>query len=219
MAESIWPTIHAERQALADDLDDLSEQQWATRSLCTEWDVHDVLAHLLSAAKMTPPRFATRFAAAGFNFDKFAGKQVAIEGAGGPAVDPCGVPGGFLARDGTARTQGDLARRGVCARRGHPPPARHQAQLPAAVGRARTRVLREEQRDHRWPGPGHRADSQGERHRLLASAPARWSRGPRSRCCWPRPGAKWPWTTSPGRASGHFASVPDAPFARIVLDA
>jgi uncharacterized protein (TIGR03083 family) len=86
MAESIWPTIHAERQALADDLDNLSEQQWATRSLCTEWDVHDVLAHLLSAAKMTPPRFATRFAAAGFNFDKFAGKQVAIEGAAGPAA-------------------------------------------------------------------------------------------------------------------------------------
>jgi uncharacterized protein (TIGR03083 family) len=86
MAESIWPTIHAERQALADDLDQLSDQQWATRSLCTEWDVHDVLAHLVSAAKMTPPRFLTRFAAAGFNFDRFAGKQVSVEGAGGPAA-------------------------------------------------------------------------------------------------------------------------------------
>ncbi len=86
MAASIWPTIHAERQALADDLDQLSEEQWATRSLCSDWDVHDVLAHLLSAAKMTPARFMTRFAAAGFKFDRFAAEQVAAEGAGGPAA-------------------------------------------------------------------------------------------------------------------------------------
>lgn len=84
MAESIWPTIHAERAALADDVAGLSDEQWRTQSLCTEWTVHDVLAHLLSAAKMTPPKFAARFAGAGFNFDKFAGRQVAAEGAGGP---------------------------------------------------------------------------------------------------------------------------------------
>jgi uncharacterized protein (TIGR03083 family) len=86
MAESIWPTIHAEREALAADLDDLTPDQWATQSLCSEWSVHDVLAHQLSAAKMTPPRFVSRFASAGFNFDKFASKQVAVEGAGGPAA-------------------------------------------------------------------------------------------------------------------------------------
>jgi len=86
MADSIWPTIHAERQALADDLSNLSAQQWATQSLCSEWDVHQVLAHLLSAAKMTPPKFFANFAAAGFNFDKFAAKQVAVEGTDGPAA-------------------------------------------------------------------------------------------------------------------------------------
>jgi uncharacterized protein (TIGR03083 family) len=80
----IWPTIHAERQSLADDLADLPAQRWSTPSLCTEWDVHDVLAHLLSAAKMTPPKFAAKFAAAGFNFDRFAAKEVAREGVGGP---------------------------------------------------------------------------------------------------------------------------------------
>jgi uncharacterized protein (TIGR03083 family) len=82
----IWPTIHAERESLADDLADLPAQRWSTPSLCTEWDVHDVLAHLLSAAKMTPPKFAANFAAAGFNFDRFAAKQVAREGAGGPTA-------------------------------------------------------------------------------------------------------------------------------------
>jgi uncharacterized protein (TIGR03083 family) len=82
----IWPTIHDERSALVDDLSGLSDEQWATPSLCAEWSVHDVAAHLVSAAKMTPPRFLVRFASAGFNFDKFAGRQVAVEGAGGPAA-------------------------------------------------------------------------------------------------------------------------------------
>jgi uncharacterized protein (TIGR03083 family) len=82
----IWPTIHAERQALADDLSALSDQHWQTASWCDGWTVHDVLAHLTSAAKMTPPKFASRFAAAGFNFDGFAARQVAREGAGGPAA-------------------------------------------------------------------------------------------------------------------------------------
>jgi uncharacterized protein (TIGR03083 family) len=86
VTDSVWPTIHAERRALADDLVGLTAEQWATQSLCSEWNVHQVLAHLLSAAKMTPPRFLTRFAAARFNFDRFAAKQVALEGAAGPAA-------------------------------------------------------------------------------------------------------------------------------------
>jgi len=86
MTDSIWPTIHAERHSLAEDLAGLTADQWATQSLCTEWDVHQVLAHLLSAAKMTPPKFFRRFAAARFNFDRFAANQVALESAGGPAA-------------------------------------------------------------------------------------------------------------------------------------
>lgn len=86
MAEDIWPMIHAERQALADDLTNLTDSQWETPSLCTEWTVHQVLAHLLSAARMTPPRFFARFAGAGFNFDRFAARQVARESAAGPAA-------------------------------------------------------------------------------------------------------------------------------------
>jgi uncharacterized protein (TIGR03083 family) len=80
----IWPVIHEDRQALADDLAGLSSEQWQTPSGCEGWSVHDVLAHLLSAAKMTPPKFFRRFTAAGFNFERFAAGQVALEGAGGP---------------------------------------------------------------------------------------------------------------------------------------
>lgn len=86
MTESIWPTIHAERRSLADDVTNLGEREWSTRSLCDEWTVHDVLAHLTSAALMTPPRFFVRFAGAGFDFNRFAGRQVTREGAAGPAA-------------------------------------------------------------------------------------------------------------------------------------
>jgi uncharacterized protein (TIGR03083 family) len=84
MAESVWPTIHTERLALAADLEGLTPEQWKTPSLCAEWNVHEVLAHLLSAAKMTPPKFFGKFIGAGFNFNKFTAKQVALESAGGP---------------------------------------------------------------------------------------------------------------------------------------
>ncbi|MCW2601480.1 MAG: hypothetical protein JWM02_3309 [Frankiales bacterium] len=86
MADSIWPTIHAERRALADDLANLSAEQWNTPSLCADWTVHQVLAHQLSAAKMTPPKFFAKFASAGFNFNKYAAREVAAESAGGPAA-------------------------------------------------------------------------------------------------------------------------------------
>ena len=86
MTDSIWPTIRAECHSLADDLAALTSEQWATQSLCSEWNVHQVLAHLLSAAKMTPAKFFARFAAARFNFDRFAAKQVAVESAAGPAA-------------------------------------------------------------------------------------------------------------------------------------
>jgi uncharacterized protein (TIGR03083 family) len=86
MTDSIWPTVHAERASLAGDVADLSAEQWATPSLCAEWTVHQVLAHLLSAAKMTPPRFFAKFGAARFNFNNFTARQVALEGAGGPAA-------------------------------------------------------------------------------------------------------------------------------------
>jgi uncharacterized protein (TIGR03083 family) len=42
----IWPVIHAERKSLADDVRGLSDEQWATPSLCSKWTVRDVLAHM-----------------------------------------------------------------------------------------------------------------------------------------------------------------------------
>lgn len=84
MAETIWPTIHAERQALIDDLTGLPPDRWQTRSLAHPWTVHDVLAHLVAAAKMTPLRFFPGLAGVGFDFHRFMDKLVARERAGGP---------------------------------------------------------------------------------------------------------------------------------------
>lgn len=49
----VWAWVHAERAALAADLADLTEEQWATRSLCTELSVREVLAHLTAAGSLT----------------------------------------------------------------------------------------------------------------------------------------------------------------------
>ena len=86
MTESPWPTIHAERKALADDLTGVADGAWTTPSLCAGWTVHQMLAHQVATAKMTPPTFLAKFAASGFSFAKMADKAIAAEGAGGPAA-------------------------------------------------------------------------------------------------------------------------------------
>ena len=82
----LWAQIHAERKAILDDCANLTAEQWATPSLCAGWSVHDMLAHQLATAKMTPVSFLGHFAGSGFNFGKMANKDIAKEGAGGPAA-------------------------------------------------------------------------------------------------------------------------------------
>jgi uncharacterized protein (TIGR03083 family) len=79
MAASPWPLIHAERRALAGDLQPLAETQWATQSLCADWTVRDTLAHMTATAKMTPPRFFGKFIASGFRFNQMSANDVATE--------------------------------------------------------------------------------------------------------------------------------------------
>lgn len=50
----VWDRVHAERRALADDLEQLTDEQWRTASLCDGWSVHDVAAHLVANALATP---------------------------------------------------------------------------------------------------------------------------------------------------------------------
>lgn len=82
----IWPTIAAERGALADDLAGLREAQWDTRSLCAEWTVRDVVAHMSATATTTPPKFILGLAKAGFSFGKFVDSGIAAHRGPDPAA-------------------------------------------------------------------------------------------------------------------------------------
>ena len=85
MAGSQWPLIRAERVALIADLENVTDGQWSTPSLCAGWTVRDVLAHMTTTAKMTPPRFAGKLAGAGFRFNAMTAKGVSEELGATPA--------------------------------------------------------------------------------------------------------------------------------------
>jgi uncharacterized protein (TIGR03083 family) len=86
MSVDIWPVVHAERRALADDLAGLAPEQWRTPSLCAGWRVHDVLAHLVATAKETPRGFLAGMVGSGFRIDRLTEKRIAEERSGGPAA-------------------------------------------------------------------------------------------------------------------------------------
>jgi uncharacterized protein (TIGR03083 family) len=86
MAKSdVWPTIHSEREALAADLEALTDEQWATTSLCTDWAVRDVLAHMTATAKISPPQFFGKMITSGFSLKNLQTKDIATEKGGSPA--------------------------------------------------------------------------------------------------------------------------------------
>lgn len=56
--------VAAERMQLADELESLTPQQWATPSLCPGWTVRDVVAHLTLSTRESVPGVLWRFARA-----------------------------------------------------------------------------------------------------------------------------------------------------------
>jgi len=81
----VWPVIHSERKALASDLRSLEDAQWSTTSLCSEWTVRDVLAHMTATAKMSPPAFFGKLAGSGFSFNKVQAQGIAANKGGSSA--------------------------------------------------------------------------------------------------------------------------------------
>jgi len=80
--ESPWPTIHAERQALVDDLRSLDQKAWDSASLCEGWSVRDVVGHITATARLNPPAFFAAMAKAGFRFHRMTANNIARETAG-----------------------------------------------------------------------------------------------------------------------------------------
>jgi uncharacterized protein (TIGR03083 family) len=73
MAKSLdnhrWALAHAERAALADDLSGLNTEQWRHPTLCAQWDVEDVVAHLTAAASLNQWQWMRSMVGARFRAD------------------------------------------------------------------------------------------------------------------------------------------------------
>jgi uncharacterized protein (TIGR03083 family) len=50
--DDLWALAHAERTALEQDLSNLSAEQWQHPTLCGQWNVEQVVAHLTAAASL-----------------------------------------------------------------------------------------------------------------------------------------------------------------------
>jgi uncharacterized protein (TIGR03083 family) len=80
-----WALVHAERAALASDLAELAEQQWATQSLCDQFTVREVLAHLTAGASLNPVRWMAGVIRCRFDFDRQVAERLAEQMGAGPA--------------------------------------------------------------------------------------------------------------------------------------
>jgi uncharacterized protein (TIGR03083 family) len=70
MNNDVWPMVHAEREALIDDLAHLDDERWGQPSLCEGWTVHDVAAHLVDTARTTRLGFVVGLVRERFDFDR-----------------------------------------------------------------------------------------------------------------------------------------------------
>jgi uncharacterized protein (TIGR03083 family) len=92
---TIWKLIHSERVALADTLESLTPEQWATSSLCSEWSVQLAAGHVLAGAEQTGPNFMMGLVASGFRFNSMVGRDAKRLG---------GLPSGEIVQRLRART-------------------------------------------------------------------------------------------------------------------
>ncbi|MCC2591853.1 maleylpyruvate isomerase family mycothiol-dependent enzyme [Tessaracoccus sp. OS52] len=83
--DKFWALVHAERAALADDLEQLTETQWHHPTLCGEWDVEDVVAHLIAAASLGRWQWLRSMLAVGFRPDVHNQRRLAEHRGSTPA--------------------------------------------------------------------------------------------------------------------------------------
>src|SRR5215468_6950584 len=81
----VWATIDGERDALASDLSSCSPDAWATASLCDDWTIEEVVAHMIATSQMSAPKFFVKFTGSGFSLPKMQAKDIAAERGANPA--------------------------------------------------------------------------------------------------------------------------------------
>src|SRR3984957_11130906 len=67
--DQLWSLAYEERNALAEDLSGLSAEQWRHGTLCGQWDVEEVVAHLTAAASLNQCRWVRSMFGARFRVD------------------------------------------------------------------------------------------------------------------------------------------------------
>jgi uncharacterized protein (TIGR03083 family) len=80
----LMPMIHDERRSLSDFLGTLTPDQWSTPTWCDQWNVQQLVGHLVAAANITAPHFFAGIAKQGFSFDKFVDGDLRTFAAGTP---------------------------------------------------------------------------------------------------------------------------------------
>jgi uncharacterized protein (TIGR03083 family) len=149
--------VHAERAALIDDLVHLDAERWDEPSLCGEWTVHDVVAHLVDTARTTRLGFVVGLARARFDFDRQnargverergASRQEGVERVRRVAWRASPPPAPVACRVGEEVVHGEDIRRPLGLTRSYPAEAvvrslRLQTRTPASFGGARELVAR-----------------------------------------------------------------------------
>lgn len=69
---AVEEAVSAERRRLAGFAADLTDEQWATPSLCAAWTVRDVISHLGVTTRMSVPRLLRAALKARGSFDRIA---------------------------------------------------------------------------------------------------------------------------------------------------
>ena len=151
----VWALVHSERSALIDDLAALSDDQWATPSLCGDWTVHDVAAHLVGNAKTTRLGIVRAMVRARFDFDRQNGQGVERERGPTPDVTLARLrqvatrtstpPAPLDSRLVEEVVHGEDIRRPLGIKRAYPPEVvirslRYQARTPVSFGGAKQRI-------------------------------------------------------------------------------
>jgi uncharacterized protein (TIGR03083 family) len=81
----LWALVHAERTALAEDLSGLNAEQWRHGTLCGQWDVEEVVAHLIAAASLNQWRWVRSMLGARFRVDVHNQRRMDEHRGGTPA--------------------------------------------------------------------------------------------------------------------------------------
>lgn len=75
MTVDVWTHVAGERRMLADFLETLEPADWDVRSLCTDWTVRDVVAHVAWGPTQAPMERMVMFAKGGFRINRVSAEH------------------------------------------------------------------------------------------------------------------------------------------------